>query len=164
MTMPVAVPPQSAPLPFFPPIESEQIEPYNLEVAQHLTELSIEAEKVMCKAVIGFFERPEDERMAFYVMHEPLLDFFILPQPIASAMPPVPDPVTGMPPPPMMASLVSLIPIYCADMMNDAASLYKKAGKQFSAAASQDAMMPANDAELGTVRGDGEAAGASVSL
>ena len=89
----------------------------------------------MFKWSSGFMEQPAEQRLAFYIAHEPLMDFFFQPNMIPSTAGQVEvDPMTGQQQPAMLEapSLAQINAVQVAAMMKDAAALYAKYGKKLA--------------------------------
>lgn len=126
---------QPPPMPRLPPIlgpdgrpDGKRMHELNLEAAQILVKLRETAFDVMFRTVSGFFEQPDQQRVAFYLTHEPLMQWFTQPNQIQSGEI---DPATGQPAPPVNAPpLMQLNQTLCEKMAADAATLYERYGVQ----------------------------------
>jgi hypothetical protein len=113
---------QSAPLPFLPPLEPDETEECNRFVALKLVKLGNLAWDTMYRMVSGFREQPSDARLAFYLSHEPFVEYLQTPNQIPTAEV---DPM-GMPVMMPAPSLMEINSAECAWMMADYAKLLKQ--------------------------------------
>jgi len=110
--------------PFLPPLTPEQAEFGNRVVALKLVELGELGWKTMFPMVSGFDEQPDEARFAWFVTHEPIIEYMSMPQMIPSSSI---DEETGMPAPPVQSpSLMQLNSVKCAEMLADYSKLQKR--------------------------------------
>jgi hypothetical protein len=126
---------QTEPLPFLPPLTVEEFQQAKMMIIPKLAEFRQFCWNFMFRWSSGFMEQPSEVRLAFYMAHEPLLDFFFQPNliPSASGMAEV-DPMTGQQQPAMLEapSLHEINAVQVAVMLKDAATLYTKFGKKIA--------------------------------
>ena len=121
----------TTPPPFYPPLDTpEQVEFCDTVVALKWVELEQFTFDTVMPMVSGFLELPDEQRLAYYLAHEPLMEFFMAPNTMQTS---AVDPATGMPIQGIPApSLHELNAVYTAKLMADSAKLYKRFGKKWS--------------------------------
>lgn len=84
-------------LPFFPPLEPEQMRESITTAAQRVIEARKQIWAVLCKYMVGFREQPPAARWAWYVLHDQLAaPFAVWAQQAASISPEAAEEVAWM--------------------------------------------------------------------